>query len=546
VARSELVALAAGKGVHLGALTAVLADRYGDRPAVDDPTPTPGLDHLRVRTYRDLEDAVGRLAGVHAACGVRRGDRVLVVVDNRLDVALHAFAVARLGAVPVPVNHRLTAHELDAVATATDATAAVADVEVADRLPSRLHVLTVTAGTGSPLAATVEGVLATAEHLPPPDDLPSADETAILLTTSGTTGAPKAASLTSRGLLSTLGRLSAVPLGGDLGRLRRDRDCILACLPLTHVMGFSVLLAALAGGIPLVRRVRFDAAEVLDLIETQRPNIVVAVPTMYADLERAGAADRDLSSLQLFISSADVLPADRARRLQRWGAAVRVGERSSGTAAVVDIFGMVELSGPAAVRIYPPSPVGSLPAPSFAVTLPGVAVRAVDGDGTPVTRGTVGELQWRGPNVLQGYDGHADAGPGADGWFGSGDNGRALGAGLFQFAGRSKDRLKVGGFSVFPAEVEAALEGGAGVAELAVVGAPDPRLGERLVAVVVPTDGFDDAAFLRWARDQAAGYRRPTEVVVVDSLPRGAHGKLDRSEATDLAVRGLVVDGGAA
>jgi long-chain acyl-CoA synthetase len=525
VARSDLLTLAKGEGVHLGALTAVLADRYGDRVAVVDPAPTPGLDHGDERTFRDLEDGVGRFAAIHRDRGVVAEDRVLVVVDNRLDVALHAFAIARLGAVPVPVNHRLTPHELDAVAAATGASRAVADVDVVDALPDRLEVLRTDA---------VAGAVASAEPVAPDRSL-SAERTAILLTTSGTTGVPKAASLTSRGLLSTLGRLAVVPLGQDLGPLRRDRDRLFACLPLTHVMGFSVLLAALSAGIPLVRRARFDAAEALDLIERERPNVVVAVPTMYADLERHGAAERDLSSVQMFLSSADVLPADRARRLQRYGAAIRVAGRSVGTAVVVDVFGMVELSGPAAVRVYPPSPVGSLPAPSFAITLPGVTVRAVDEDGRPVPRGTVGELQWHGPNVLEGYEGHEDEGPDDQGWFGSGDQGRLLGAGLFQFAGRSKDRLKVGGFSVFPAEVEEALQNATGVAELAIVGLEDDRLGDRLVAVVAPAGDFDPETFLAWSRDQVAGYRRPAEVVVVEGLPRGANGKLDRAGATRLA-----------
>lgn len=532
--RSELLALARGSGVHLGALTAVLADRYGERPAVVDPDRTPGLDHGETRTFTDLEDGVGRLATVHAETGVTAGDRVMVVCDNRIDVGLHAFAVARLGAVPVPVNHRLTAHEIDAIGRATGATAAVVDDDVAERLPTRMRTLRV-----SEVAERLPG----AAHRAAPDGL-DPEVTAILLTTSGTTGVPKAASLTSHGLLSSLGRLTLVPLGADLGPLRRDRDRIFACLPLTHVMGFSVLLASLSSGIPLVRRARFDAAEALDLIEAHRPNIVVAVPTMYADLEREGAARRDLSSVQIFVSSADVLPADRARRLQRYGAMARIAGRGIGSAVVVDIFGMVELSGPAAVRLYPPSPVGSLPAPSFAITLPGVRVRVVDEGGQPAPRGTIGELQWSGPNVLEGYEGHDEGGPDEEGWFGSGDQGRLLAGGLFQFAGRSKDRLKVGGFSVFPAEVEEGLEGGRGVAELAIVGVPDERLGERLVAVVVPTEGFDDAEFLRWARAQVAGYRRPAEVVVVDELPRGANGKLDRNGATDLALAALDTEGG--
>ncbi|MEX1162491.1 MAG: AMP-binding protein, partial [Nitriliruptor sp.] len=298
MARSDLLALARGDGVHLGALTAVLAERYGDRPAVVDPTPAPGFAHHgETRSFYDIEDAVGRLAALQRDHGVGCDDRVMIVCDNRIDVALHAFASARLGAVPIPVNHRLTGHEMDAVAQATDAVAVVADDDVVDRIPDRLRLLRI---------SEVEGRAAGADPVPAPDDLdPRA--TSILLTTSGTTGVPKAASLTSKGLLSTLGRLTVVPMGADLGPLRRDRDAIFACLPLTHVMGFSVLLAALSAGIPLIRRVRFDADEALDLIERHRPNIVVAVPTMYADLERSGAADRDLSSIQIFVSSADVL-----------------------------------------------------------------------------------------------------------------------------------------------------------------------------------------------------------------------------------------------
>ncbi|MTV27148.1 acyl--CoA ligase [Nitriliruptoraceae bacterium ZYF776] len=532
--RPELRALAAGAGVHLGALTAVLADRYEDRVAYVDPEPVPGLDEGGARTFRDVESAVARLATVHAGNGVTSGQRVLVLTDNRLDVGLHVFALARLGAVPVPVNHRLTRGEIAGVAEATDAEAAVVDPEVVDRLPD---------GLACWQAAELGAAALDATPTPAPDGL-DADATAVLLTTSGTTGVPKAASLTSRGLLSSLGRLVVAPVGGDLGRLRRDRDRLLACLPMTHVMGFAVLLGGLCAGIPQVRRSRFDADEVLDLIERERPNILVAVPTMFADLERAGAADRDLSSIQIFLSSADVLPTDRARRLQRYGAAARIGGRGVGSAIVVDIYGMVELSGAAAVRLYPPSLVGSLPAPSFAVSLPGIEVRAVDEDGEPVGRGVTGELQWRGAGVLQEYEGHEDAGPDEAGWFASGDHGRVLVGGLFQFSGRSKDRLKVGGFSVFPAEVEEELRDAEGVAELAIVGVPDDRLGDRLVAAVVPSgDGFDADGFLAWARDEVAGYRRPTEVVVVDHLPRGNNGKLDRGGATDLVAAEL--DGGA-
>ncbi|HSK24665.1 MAG TPA: class I adenylate-forming enzyme family protein [Egicoccus sp.] len=531
-------ALVRGRGVHLGDLTAVLERRYGDRPAVEDPAPTPGREVAAWRSFRDLEAVVGRFARVLDDDGVRSGQRVLVAIDNRLDVALLTFALARLGAVAVPVNHRLAPGEFAAIARAADAVAAVADPDVVPRLPDGLAVRD---------AADIGHRAVDAEPMGPTGGDPR--ETAVLLATSGTTGTPKAAALTSRGLLGALGRLAVLPVGRG-GGLRGGRDLVLATLPLTHVMGFSVLLGSLSAGVPLVRRSRFDAVETLELIERRRPNVVVGVPTMYADLEaaiaNAGGDAFDLSSVQLWISSADAMPLDRARRFQRYGAIVQVAGRRLGSAAFVDIYGMVELSGPAAVRVLLPGPAGPLPTPPVAVALPGVQVRAVDEQGRPVRPGRTGELQWRGGSVLRRYEGQhdqdsPDAGNGPDevGWFASGDVGRVWRGGVLQISGRNRDRLKVGGFSVFPAEVEHELRGAPGVRELAIVGLPDDRSGERVVAAVVPAADFDADRFLTWAAEQTAGYRRPREAVVVDAIPRGNHGKIDRAATTDLVAAHL-------
>jgi acyl-CoA synthetase (AMP-forming)/AMP-acid ligase II len=305
---------------------------------------------------------------------------------------------------------------------------------------------------------------------------------------------------------------------------------------MTHVMGLSVLVATLCAGVPLVRPDRFDATGFLRQIEARRPNVVVAVPTMYADLEAAHADAYDLSSVQLWVSSADVLPLDRARRFQRRGAGLRIAGRGVGSAAFLDIYGMVELSGPAAVRLLPPTPVGPAPAVPVALALPGIAVRAVDESGRAVRAGRVGELQWRGSGVLRGYAGLGDA-RGDDGWFASGDHGRVWPGGLLQFSGRSRDRCKVGGFSVFPAEIEASLRGAPGVAELAVVGVPDDRLGERLVLAVVPGGEYDEARLRTFVAERTSGYRRPRELLAVDGLPRGNHGKIDRERTTALVTQ---------
>ncbi len=530
----DVIRLLRGRGVHLGDLTDVLATRYKDRPALET------VD--AVSSYAQVETTVGQLAAAHRAAGIENGDVVLVVIDNRPEILFHALALARAGAVAAPVNARLSPHEVAAVAEAADATGLLVDPHLlpdlrdAEPLEDLRWLVTAADDDQPPDVFDLRAWLTAnpGERRGPVGGDP--DATVMLLATSGTTGRPKAARLTSRGLLSALGRLAVAPVGHRIG-VRGGRDLAIAALPLTHVMGFSVALGTLCTGVPLLHLDRFDAPTVLDVIEERRPNMFVGVPTMYADLESAGAADRDLTSIQLWVSSADVMPVERARRFQSYGAAAKVVGKPVGTAAFADLFGMVELSGAAALRVYPPSLVKPVPVPSVSVVLPGVEIRAVDDEGEELGWGEVGVLQFRGPNVLQGYAGdHGDAGPDREGWFGAGDLGRVWPGGILQFAGRRHDRLKVGGFSVFPAEVENELREHPGVEDVAVVGLPDERQGEVPVALVVPSgQGFDTAAFLAWAEDEVVGYRRPRRAFVVDGLPRGNHGKIDRATATEIA-----------
>lgn len=535
--RSTL-ALAAGRGVPLGALPATLAERFGDRPAVTDDAATPGLHDGGTRTHVEIAEHTARLAAAHVAllsAVLERdlaGAHVLVAVGNRIDTFLHVAALASVGAVPVLCNPRLTGGEAAAVATAAAGVAAVVDTDVAERFGSALDLPRVdTDQVAAWLVAHPDARLAPADDLDP-------DAVTLYAATSGTTGTPKAAALTSRGLLASLGRLALAPVGRQRGP-RAGRDRILAALPLTHIMGFQVLVGALCAGVELLHRPRFDAGEVLDLIERERPNVVIGVPTMYADLEAAGVDERDCTSVQLWGSSADAMPADRARRFQRRGRLAAPRGRGVGTAAFVDIYGMVELSGAGAVRVYPPSFLPGVELPAVAVVLPGIEARVVDEERTELGWGQPGELEFRGPGVLQRYEGRDDAGPDGDGWFATGDHGRLYPGGVFAFAGRRRDRIKVGGFSVFPAEVEETLVGAPGVAEVALVGVPDERLGERPVALVVPTSAgaVDPDEVLDWAGAHVAGYRRPTAVLVVDAIPRGNNDKVARGEATELAAR---------
>jgi acyl-CoA synthetase (AMP-forming)/AMP-acid ligase II len=210
-----------------------------------------------------------------------------------------------------------------------------------------------------------------------------------------------------------------------------------------------------------------------------------------------------------------------------------------GTAFFADIYGMVELSGPMALRFYPSSPSRQLPLPALSFVLPGFEVRAVDEKGQAVGWGVVGQLQARGAGVLKMYEGASETGLDAEGWFTTGDLARIWPGGLFSFAGRNRDRLKVSGFSVFPAEVEEILRQYEGLRDVVLVGLPDARLGERPTALLIPkasSEAFDVEAFLSWAAEQVAGYRRPRQAFVVEALPRGNHGKIDRRAATMLAL----------
>jgi long-chain acyl-CoA synthetase len=361
----------------------------------------------------------------------------------------------------------------------------------------------------------------------------SEEDVAAIFYTSGTTGRPKGARLTHRGLLGSVGAAALYPR-----RLRHD-EAVLG-LPVAHIMGFTVLLGTASAGIPVYLLPKFSAAEVLDAIESRRASIFIGVPAMYRMLEEAGAASRDLRSVRVWGSGADVMPRDLARRFQKMGASVTlpVVGASVGEAAFFEGYGLVESGGGAIVRVAPPG--FSLPfADAMGVTVPGYRTRIVGDDGLDVPAGATGELWLRGPGVLQGYHGDESATAEAltdDGWLRTGDLARRGPFGSIVFAGRRKDVVQVGGYSVFSAEVERALEEHPDVLEAAVVGIPDERLGQVVGAAVrmregAPTSGEDIVA---WARESMASYKAPRKVVVVDQLPRTGTQKVQKRELLPL------------
>jgi acyl-CoA synthetase (AMP-forming)/AMP-acid ligase II len=418
------------------------------------------------------------------------------------------LAVARAGRLPVPVNPQMTPAEVAHVVADSEAALVVHDPEELEG--------------GEPFGPAV-----------------AADPRAVaaLFYTSGTTGLPKGAQLSHVGLLGGVSTLAALPT-----ELRHD-ELVLA-LPLAHIYGYALVVGAACAALPVYLLSHFHPVRVLDAIEARRATAFAGVPAMYRMLEEAGADDRDLSSIRLWISGADAMPTELARRFKRRGATVKLPVVGAvGEALFAEGYGMVETAGGVAVRVSPPLLPASLGG-SVGLPLPGVRFKVVDDDGVEVSVGSVGELWLTGRGVLSGYHGSPEATANAltdDGWLRTGDLVRRGPLGIVNFEGRMKDVIKRGGYSVYSVEVEQALEEHPSVLEAAVVPVPDLRDGEvpvaavRLVAgVTVESCGLD-----AWAHERLARYKVPVRFVAIDEFPRTGTNKIQRREVVPLVTPGL-------
>jgi acyl-CoA synthetase (AMP-forming)/AMP-acid ligase II len=493
---SKVFALARANDLTFGTFLERLAEVRGPQLLVDE------VGGVRL-TYAEAADLVARAAGALAA-DIRPGDRALVATPNGYRLFLACLAISRAGGIPVPVNPRMADEEIAYVERDADTHVRVDDF---DALAAR--------GTWHPAVAR------------DPDDV------AVLLYTSGTTGRPKGAQLTHRAMLAGLGAGALVPEA-----LARD-GCVTG-LPVAHVAGFAVLVQMAALGLTAHLLPKFRPTDALDLIEQRRPVMFVGVPAMYRMMIEAGARERDLSSVRLWSSGADRLDDDIVAIFQDAGSAIPrlpFTHRSVGKAAFVDGYGMVETGGGVAVRVFAPVPT---PVDGLLRPIGGHRVRVVDDDGNDVAPGDVGELLVSGPGVMRGYHGSAPDAFTAAGWLHTGDLARPRRLGFFELAGRKKDVIKHGGYSVFAAEVERVLNSHPAVAESAVVGLPDARKGEIPAAAVrvhanasTSADALPDE-LIAFVAEQLSDYKRPQHIIVVDELPRTGTEKVDKARCRAL------------
>lgn len=497
------VQLAFRRSVTLADLMAQLAEVHGESTFVTEEL---GPGRIRTLSYLDAARMVERWS-VAVAARSAPGRPVVIATPNGIDQFLLCLAVSRAGGLPAPVNPQMTEVEVDHVISDSGATLVIRDAVELDT------------GKGSRSAPTVAA-------------RPAAGDVAALFYTSGTTGRPKGAELTHRALVGQVATAAAWPFG-----LRRDE--IVMALPVAHIMGFIALMAPAMAGVPIYFLDRFSPTRILSAIEDRRCTAFIGVPAMYRTLLESGAAQRDLSSVRLWISAADVMPAELARQFKSFGATATLpGVGAVGEAAFVEGYGMVEVGGSVAAKVSPPLLSIGL-GDSLGLSMPGWKLRVADEDGRTVLPGQVGELQLRGPGVLRGYWGDEAATEAAmtpDGWLRTGDLVRSGPFGTVLFQGRAKAVIKSGGYSVYPLEVEADLEEHPDVLEAAVVGLPDDTLGEVPVAAVRLREGatVTDEQLVVWAGVRMAQYKAPRAVVVVDDLPRTGTRKVQRERLLPL------------
>lgn len=461
-------------------LVASAGERFGDAEAV--------VDGAQRFGFAELAHRVRVAAGAYRAAGIGKGDRVAVWAPNSAGWIIAGFGAVTAGAVLVTVNTRFKQPEADDVIGRSGAKLAVVQqgfLGVEYGAPDGVPVIDLASdflGSGAPYAADVEGT-----------------DVADVLYTSGTTGRSKGV------MMNHLQTLRLYAEWCDLADLR-EGDRYLQVNPYFHTFGYKAgLVASLIRGATMLPVPVFDVDVVLDLVERERVTVLPGPPTLYHSL-LAAPRERDLSSLRAAVTGAADIPVDLIRRVRE----------ELPFHSIMTGYGLTEAGTATASR----------PGDSFEdiATTAGVPC-----DGVEVSVADDGEVLVRGYSVMQGYldDPAATAEAiDADGWLHTGDLGELDAAGRLTIVGRKKDMFIVGGFNAYPAEIEGFLMEHPAVAQAAVIGVPDERMGQVGKAFVVTRAPVTADELITWSRARMAGYKVPREVAFLDALPLNGTGKV--------------------
>ncbi len=498
---------------HTRTVVTNLADLVGES-ASRFPAHVAVLDGEDSITYAGLDDQISAMATGLRTHGVQSGDRVALLLGNRIPFVVGLYGILRAGAIAVPLNTSSTATEIEFALGLSGAKAVICDSTTSEaaRAAQIGSCVRIMAGATQWAALT---------RTTDPSVLPTEtdpESVAVLLFTSGSTGKPKAAMLTHRSLLANVEAL--LSLSDPAAVTAQDR--VLAVLPLFHVYSLNAVLSlGLAAGATVVLSDRFSAAGTVELIQKESVTVVAGAPPMYVAWSIEPHLSRALADVRLLTSGAAPLhPALFDQIRTRTGKSVWEG------------YGLTECSPVVTTSLAS----GVAKAGSVGAPLPNLEVRVVPGDDPPqddawVDEDETGEIWVRGPSVFSGYWPAGEGGPDDNGWFATGDMGYFDGDGDLHLVDRRSDLILVSGFNVYPREVEDVLNQHEGIRESAVTGVAHPYSGEAVKAFVVLEPGHTLAPedIVTWCEVRLARYKCPTIVEVVDTLPHAVTGKLARA-----------------